>query len=66
MTKLLSKPISINSLGTKRASQVTLGRPLDPTHGGNVNVLIPNDRDFDPYSGMPRMSNIPVTLSAVR
>ncbi|MBM3541683.1 MAG: molybdopterin dinucleotide-binding protein, partial [Alphaproteobacteria bacterium] len=44
----------------------TLGDPLDPARGGNVNILIPNDRDFDPYSGMPRMSNIPVKLSAVR
>jgi anaerobic selenocysteine-containing dehydrogenase len=31
-------------------------------HGSNVGVLIADDIDFDPYSGQPRMSNVPVSV----
>lgn len=36
-----------------------------PPHevGSNTGALIANDRDFDPYSGQPRMSAIPVRLT---
>ena len=34
-------------------------------HGSSVQPLISDETEFDPYSGMPRMSNIPVTLSRV-
>lgn len=30
--------------------------------GSNTGLLIPVDRDFDPYSGIPRMSAIPVSV----
>ncbi len=32
--------------------------------GSNVGRLIPVDKDFDPISGIPRMSNIPVNVTA--
>ena len=31
--------------------------------GSNVGRLTPNDRDYDPISGTPRMSNIAVSIS---
>jgi hypothetical protein len=31
--------------------------------GGNTGRLVPVDRDFDPFTGMPRMSAIPVRVS---
>ena len=31
--------------------------------GSNVGRLTPNDRDYDPISGIPRMSNIAVSIS---
>lgn len=34
-------------------------------HGSSVQPLISDENEFDPYSGMPRMSNIPVMLSRV-
>lgn len=38
----------------------------DPrAHGASVQRLIDDETDFDPYSGMPPMSNIPVTLTRV-
>lgn len=39
------------------------GTGRNPYLGANVNVLIPNDRDFDPITGIPRMSNIPVAIA---
>lgn len=35
----------------------------NPYRGANVNALIPNDEDFDPISGIPRMSNVPVAIA---
>jgi anaerobic selenocysteine-containing dehydrogenase len=34
--------------------------------GSNVGRLIPNDIDYDPISGIPRMSNIAVSISSKR
>lgn len=40
--------------------------PCDPrTHGTPVNALVPTDRDFDPWVGMPRQSAIPVRLHRI-
>lgn len=37
--------------------------PDDPRrHGTPVNALVPTDRDYDPWVGMPRQSAIPVRL----
>jgi hypothetical protein len=42
------------------------GEDDDPTLGGsNTGRLTPVDRDFDPYTGIPRMSAIPVRVRAV-
>ena len=30
-----------------------------------MQALIPDDVDFDPYSGMPQMSKIPITISHI-
>ena len=34
----------------------------DPYLGSNVNLLLSNDEDFDPITGIPRMSSVPVAL----
>lgn len=36
------------------------GAPDPRTTGSNTSRLIPVDRDFDPYTGIPRMSAVPV------
>jgi hypothetical protein len=33
--------------------------------GGNTGRLVSVDRDFDPHSGLPRMSAIPVNVQRV-
>lgn len=43
------------------------GRADDPEaepdiHGCNPNRLIPTNRVYDPYTGQPRMTNVPVTI----
>jgi hypothetical protein len=35
-------------------------------HGTPVNALVPTDRDYDPWVGMPRQSAIPVRLHRLR
>jgi anaerobic selenocysteine-containing dehydrogenase len=41
------------------------GRPYDPRRdGANVNQLLSWADDQDPYHGMPRMSAVPVAVSA--
>jgi len=42
------------------------GTGRNPWLGANVNLLIPNDSDFDPITGIPRMSNIPVAIGRGR
>ncbi|WP_196053627.1 molybdopterin-containing oxidoreductase family protein [Paracoccus lichenicola] len=44
------------------------GRATDPTaepaiYGANPNRLIPSDQVFDPYTGQPRMTNVPVSIA---
>ena len=40
--------------------------PGDPRKdGANVNRLIRIDDDFDPYTGIPRMGALPVSVSPV-
>ena len=34
--------------------------------GANTGRLIANDADYDPYSGQPRMSNVPVNVIPAR
>ena len=42
------------------------GEPSEPRRdGANVNRLTSIDDDYDPYTGMPRMGALPISVSAL-
>jgi anaerobic selenocysteine-containing dehydrogenase len=56
-------------LGTLSMAHCFGGTPEDETDvrqtGSNTGRLIDNERDFDPHTGIPRMSAIPVSITPV-